>query len=292
MKKITLLILFSLLISSFLYPQSKVTIKLANPGMDTVGIFKWDVQAIVPAGQTWKIGSSNIRVDFRTTPPGKLIVRQDSVSNGGVRGANPNINHNASYGYMTTTSINGGTAISLNIVWNTVGNFYVFTPGTYTLGRIRFYKTDTSFGFCTHDTIRCSTVPAQSSVVQDSTTALIYNSTTQPGWTRTNPADTCTSLVGVSNNGSNVPTVFKLYNNYPNPFNPKTTIKYDIPKNSNVRIMIYDVLGKEVETIVNEKKTAGSYEIQWDASKYASGTYFYRIEAGDFTETKKLVLLK
>ena len=288
MKIITLLILFSLLLSGFLYPQVKVTIKLANPGMDTVGIFKWDVQAIIPAGQTWKVGSSNIRIDFRTVPPGKLIVRQDSVSNGGVRGANPNINHNASYGYMTTTSINGGTAISMNIVWNTVGNFYVFTPGTYTLGRIRFYKTDTSFSFCTHDTIRCSTIQAQSSVVQDSTNPLAYP--TQ--WTRTNPTDTCTSLVGVENNGSSIPIVYKLYNNYPNPFNPKTTIKYDIPKNSLVRIVIFDILGKEVETIVNEKKEAGRYEIQWDASKYASGTYFYRIEAGDFAETKKMILLK
>ena len=287
MKKIILIIIVNLFFSNSLYPQVKVTIKLANPGMDTVGIFKWDVQAIVPAGQIWRVGSSNIRVDFRTTPPGKLTVHPDNAGNGGVRGSDPCIDGNISYGHMSTNSINNGTAISLNIVY-IGGQCCILTTGTYRLGEIRFDKTDTSFNFCTHDTIRASTNAGQSSVIQDSTIALLYPSQ----WSRINPADTCTSLVGVVNTGSNIPTVYKLYNNYPNPFNPKTMIKYDIPKNSNVRIVIYDVLGKEVETIVNEKKTGGSYEIQWDASKYASGAYFYKIEAGDFTESKKMVLIK
>jgi hypothetical protein len=288
MKKITLLVFLSLLLTGLVYPQVKVTIKLANPAMDTVGIFKWDVQAIVPSGQVWIVGSSNIRIDFRTTPTGKLTVHPDNQTNGGVRGANTNLNNNSSYGWMTTTSINGGTAISLNIVWNTVGNCYHMGPGTYTLGKIRFNKTDTSFSFCTHDTIRCSTIQGQSSVIQDSVTALSYP--TQ--WARTNPSDTCTSLVGVGNQNAVIPTVFKLYNNYPNPFNPMTTIKYDIPKAGIVRIVIFDILGREVETIVNEKKEPGSYEIHWDAGRYASGTYICRIEAGDFKDTKKMVLIK
>jgi hypothetical protein len=288
MKKIILIIITILFLSSFLYPQVKVTIKLANPGMDTIGIFKWDVQAIIPAGQMWRVGSSNIRVDFFTIPPGKLTVHPDNTGNGGVRGSDPCIDGNTSYGHMSTYSVNNGTAISLNIVYLLTGPTCTLTTGTYRLGKIRFDKTDTSFNFCTHDTIRASTNAGQSSVIQDSTIALLYPSQ----WGRINPADTCTSLVGVVNNGSNIPTVYKLYSNYPNPFNPKTTIKYDIPKNSNVRIMIYDVLGKEVETVVNEKKTAGSYEIQWDASKYASGTYFYKIEAGDFIESKKMILIK
>lgn len=93
---------------------------------------------------------------------------------------------------------------------------------------------------------------------------------------------------------SNVnPIEFNLYQNYPNPFNPITTIKYDLPKDVKVTIKVYDLLGREIETIINnEFKTAGWYEINWNANKYASGVYIYRIEAGDFVQSKKMVLIK
>jgi hypothetical protein len=89
------------------------------------------------------------------------------------------------------------------------------------------------------------------------------------------------------------PLKFSLSQNYPNPFNPVTKIKYELPKNVNVTIKIYDLLGREVTILVNnEFKLAGSYEIEWNASNYASGVYFYRIQAGDFTDVKKMVLIK
>ena len=96
-----------------------------------------------------------------------------------------------------------------------------------------------------------------------------------------------------------VPTEFVLYQNYPNPFNPVSTIRYSIPsvtlsgvEGSRVQLKIYDVLGNEVATLENEYKSAGTYEVEFNAAKYTSGVYFYRLQAGSFVETKKMILLK
>lgn len=89
-----------------------------------------------------------------------------------------------------------------------------------------------------------------------------------------------------------IPKNFDLSQNYPNPFNPSTTIEYSIPKDANVTMKIYDVLGKEVATLVNEQRSAGTYIINWNASNFSSGLYFYRITAGEFTDTKKMFLIK
>jgi len=89
-----------------------------------------------------------------------------------------------------------------------------------------------------------------------------------------------------------LPKVYKLHNNYPNPFNPSTTIKYDLPKQSEVTLRVYDVLGREVATLVNTKQQAGSYEYRFNASGYASGLYIYEIVAGNFRQTAKMMLLK
>jgi hypothetical protein len=91
-----------------------------------------------------------------------------------------------------------------------------------------------------------------------------------------------------------VPAVFALGQNYPNPFNPTTTIKYDIPVGTygNTSIKVYDVVGREVATLVNETKEAGSYQVTFNASKLASGVYFYKLQAGSYSSVKKLVLMK
>ncbi|MBT8379041.1 MAG: T9SS type A sorting domain-containing protein [Ignavibacteria bacterium] len=85
---------------------------------------------------------------------------------------------------------------------------------------------------------------------------------------------------------------FKLLQNYPNPFNPTTKIEYQIPKLSFVTIKVYDVLGNEIATLVNNEKQAGSYEISWYSENLPSGVYFYRLQAGNFIDTKKMILLK
>jgi len=91
---------------------------------------------------------------------------------------------------------------------------------------------------------------------------------------------------------SNIPEKFSLSQNYPNPFNPTTTINFSVPKSGLVTLRVYDVLGKEVASLVNEVKNAGSYSVDFNGTELTSGTYFYRIEAGDFTDVKKMILLK
>jgi hypothetical protein len=89
-----------------------------------------------------------------------------------------------------------------------------------------------------------------------------------------------------------IPKSFFIHQNYPNPFNPSTTIKYQIPELSFVTIKVFDVLGNEIETLVSEEKPSGTYEITWYAENLPSGVYFYRLQAGDFIQTKKMVLMK
>jgi hypothetical protein len=89
-----------------------------------------------------------------------------------------------------------------------------------------------------------------------------------------------------------VPNYYALGQNYPNPFNPSTKIKYALPVNGNVKIVIFDVIGREITTLVNEYHTSGIYEVDFNASTLASGIYFYRIESGSFTDTKKMLLVK
>ncbi len=89
-----------------------------------------------------------------------------------------------------------------------------------------------------------------------------------------------------------IPKEFDLKQNYPNPFNPSTTIEYTIPENSRVTLKIYDILGKEVATLVDKDQNSGSYIVVWDAQSLSSGIYFYRITAGNYTDTKRMVLKK
>ncbi|MGC9092080.1 MAG: T9SS type A sorting domain-containing protein [Bacteroidota bacterium] len=86
-----------------------------------------------------------------------------------------------------------------------------------------------------------------------------------------------------------IPGSFALEQNYPNPFNPSTTISFDVPKQSHLRLAIYDVLGREVKTLVDEEKNPGRYSVTFDASNLPSGVYLYRLEAGSFSEVRKMV---
>ena len=100
------------------------------------------------------------------------------------------------------------------------------------------------------------------------------------------------NLVSAEPVSGQIPDKFNLCQNYPNPFNPSTNIKFDIPKDENVNITLFDILGRKVHTLINEVKKAGEYNVVFDGSSLSSGTYFYRIEAGDFVDTKKMVLIK
>ena len=108
-------------------------------------------------------------------------------------------------------------------------------------------------------------------------------------------------VIGHTNNGglasveainNSIPSRYSLFQNYPNPFNPSTKISYSIPQADFVTLKIYDILGNEVSTLVNEERSSGSYEIEFNASSLSSGVYFYRMQAGNYTSAKRFVLMK
>ena len=101
-----------------------------------------------------------------------------------------------------------------------------------------------------------------------------------------------TNTVSISQFNSAVPSEYKIFQNYPNPFNPSTKIRFDVPENSKIKLSVFDVAGKELDVLLNDKLTPGSYEFKWDATGYSSGVYFYRIESNDFIETKRMLLIK
>jgi Bacterial Ig domain/Secretion system C-terminal sorting domain/Carbohydrate binding module (family 35) len=113
------------------------------------------------------------------------------------------------------------------------------------------------------------------------------------GWMALDYLAVPTSIVTSVKNISNiVPTDFSLQQNYPNPFNPTTTIQYSLPQSGQVKLIVYDVLGRQVATLIDEKKSAGVYNVSFNAARLTSGVYFYRLNVGTFTETKKMLVLK
>jgi len=96
----------------------------------------------------------------------------------------------------------------------------------------------------------------------------------------------------VAEKPAGVVSTFSLAQNYPNPFNPSTNISYTVPSHQFVSLQVYDVLGRKVATLVNETKDAGTYSVRFDASSLPSGVYLYRLQAGSYSETKKLLLMK
>jgi hypothetical protein len=97
--------------------------------------------------------------------------------------------------------------------------------------------------------------------------------------------------IGITNNNE-IAEEFSLSQNYPNPFNPATSFEFRIAEFGLAKLVIYDIMGREVATLVNEELRPGSYKADWDASSYPSGIYFYTLTAGSFTDTKKMVLIK
>jgi len=104
--------------------------------------------------------------------------------------------------------------------------------------------------------------------------------------------DVSSPLTAVEGNKNELPTDYALYQNYPNPFNPTTVISYQLPVTSFVTLKVYDLLGREMATLVNEEIPAGEYEVEFNAPNLPSGIYFYQLKAGQYSETRKMVLLR
>ncbi|MCX7833838.1 MAG: M20/M25/M40 family metallo-hydrolase [Ignavibacteria bacterium] len=207
-----------------------------------------------------------------------------------------------------TVRMQNSTATSLS-GWITTGWTDVFS-GTYTVPGtgIQYVNLQTPFYWdgvnnllieiCFHNTSWTS----NSNVYATSVTGRVYhhhldnsNGCQMTGSSSTTGRPNITIYfnltTGISNNNG-IPKVYELSQNYPNPFNPVTKINYAIPKNSFVTLKIYDLLGREVATLINEEKPAGYYSIDFDASNLSSGIYFYRLSAGDFIKTMKMTLMK
>jgi hypothetical protein len=127
------------------------------------------------------------------------------------------------------------------------------------------------------------------SVTAMATTGKYLFAGTQMGGWRIPIADVITS---VRDNRPHVPSQYILYQNYPNPFNPTTVIAYSLPAPAAVTLKVYDLLGREIKTLVNERQNAGQHSMTFDGSNYPSGVYFYRLQAGTYSQTKKLIELK
>ncbi|NOS86301.1 MAG: T9SS type A sorting domain-containing protein, partial [Ignavibacteria bacterium] len=97
---------------------------------------------------------------------------------------------------------------------------------------------------------------------------------------------------GITQIGSEIPVEYKLYNNYPNPFNPVTSLRFDLPSDNFVKLAVYDILGREIKILVNSELKSGFHTVDFEASDLPSGIYFYTISTTGFTDTKKMILLK
>ncbi len=130
-----------------------------------------------------------------------------------------------------------------------------------------------------------SNVPGVYAVVV--TNNYIFAGTDSSVWRRS-----LSEIIGVQNISTEIPSAFSLKQNYPNPFNPRTVVSFSLPVGGDMSIKVYDVQGREVQTLVKERLSAGNYEVTFDGSGLTSGVYFYRMQAGGYTETKRMILIK
>jgi len=178
--------------------------------------------------------------------------------------------------------------------------------------QIKLYETSNkiSFVYTTNDVLSIRTIQVG---IRGASNSDFNNRQTTTNWTQTTAGTTNTAsclyqagitppsgltfnfmppITAIVKIDNLIPDNFKLYQNYPNPFNPITKIKFDVAKLSDVKIVVYDVMGREVQTIVNERLQPGTYETKFDGSKLNSGVYFYKLTAENYTEVKKFLMIK
>jgi hypothetical protein len=180
----------------------------------------------------------------------------------------------------------------------TAGGGFVMAGETTSFGAggkdIYIVKIDSLGNSCGNTYIPASISGTGGTLGNPNTTVITQNPTvTSPNYVLgTGGTLTTICYVSIQPISSEVPTQFSLSQNYPNPFNPKSNIKFQIAKSGDVKLVIFDVLGREAAILVNEKLNPGTYEVAWDAGSYPSGVYFYKLFTHDYSKTRKMVLLK
>jgi photosystem II stability/assembly factor-like uncharacterized protein len=166
-------------------------------------------------------------------------------------------------GWITTNNRNIFRTTNAGTAWDTLQNSLTLNE---VINNFEFFNSNISYGI-----------------------SLNHIYFTNDGWVTYSIVD---SIVTNVDNQHSLETQFILYQNYPNPFNPTTVISYQIPVSGNVNLKVYDLLGREVVVLVDENKPAGKYEVEFDASQISSGVYYYKLTAGDFIQTNKMVLIR
>lgn len=212
-----------------------------------------------------------------TTNNGVITMKAKITDNGIIR----NWNNETPLIYFRKSTDNGGTWSAYTAAAQTTMSNDTFSfniTGSTNGTRVEYY-------FAAQDialpTAKMSTLPAGGSGI------------TPPGSTAPSTRFTYTvGTVGIEPIGSEIPNKFGLFANYPNPFNPVTKIKFDIAKVTNAKLIVYDITGREISVLVNEELAAGKYEMTFEAARFSSGVYFYKLVTNEFVETKKMLLVK
>jgi hypothetical protein len=217
---------------------------------------------------TFNMGISNLVITYDSSAIGNPVLDAAFNFNSGL------------YNPITLTTP-AGNRVSINIVFNGSAGGGTTIPSVFTsIVRIRF-ATKKIAG---HSNLQWRIItPSQTGVFSDA--SLLVTKGTLFG-IDTNP------LVAIAAAPAPLPVEYSLSQNYPNPFNPSTTIRYGLPQKSDVMLTVYNTVGQQVRVLVNGTQDAGYHEAQFDASELASGLYFYRLQAGTFVQSKKLVLVR
>ena len=222
------------------------------------------------------LGSGNVKIYYKR-----------STDNGASWEADVQLTNNSSLLYEPSISVSGSV---VHLVWrdDRDGNFEIYYKRSTDNGTN--WSADTRLTNASGDSWYPSVASSGSGV------HVVWQDFRDGNWEIYYKRDPNGNVTGIENTNSELPTAFKLEQNYPNPFNPSSIIGYRLSINSMVTLKVYDLIGREVVTLVNEEKQAGSYEAEFQSAvgnhQLASGIYYYQLRAGDYVETKKMILIK
>ena len=271
--------------------------KTANGGqlwaISNTGLTSTSIWSLGSDGNTVFAGTSNAGV-FRTTNDGAMWESANSGLPGqqirgfGFNGSLVYCGVGGAGVYLSTNNGNSWDAVNTGLIPSeNVSSFLPYGSAEILTTWAGVYVTTNNGGNWTNVTSNLSSnsYVAFSSVLSD---ADLYVGGGPGVWKR--PISEI--IVSVSTPSSEIPSAYTLAQNYPNPFNPNSIIRYELPMQSHVSLKVFDMLGREVATLVNDVKQPGEYAVTFDGSDLVSGVYFYRLDAGNFTSVKKLLLLK